>query len=218
MTYHSRYPFLLCLLFSLTSATGLYAQNAVNWNLVSLGYGSKSLVQLTEGVHSGEYGYDSRPIINYSGTFSTSFRRYLSPSVAIGLAVAFEHESGDMRTEENYYSSPVKTGTFTRNVYSVAPELLVVYHRKESAFMHAYGYMGAGYTILNEQDEYDPGYYNRHYGSGTNNPARSAVHRNLYPTLQICALGLSLGYRLRAFGELGFGYKGIANMGALLSF
>lgn len=213
---------LTIIFFLFASGFVLRAQQSVNWNIISVSSGAYSLTELTEGVYGGEYGYNSRQINKYSGTFSVTYRRYLSPRVSLGLCVAFENESGDMQEEQQPYNSSntTKTGTFKRNVWSFAPELLINYPKETNRNIRPYGYIGIGYTFMNELDGYLLDYYEQHYYNGVNslgNSPQVAYNRN-YLNFQICPIGISFGHRLRGFFELGFGYKGILNMGALMSF
>ena len=188
---------------------------------VSVGYGRATLVTLLQGVHGGEYGYDASPISSYTGTLSFSARAHIAGPLFLGIAIAFENEKGTL--QDFIYPSgngtrTYPTGSFKRNVWSIASEVLFRYSKRNKIYAETYGYFGIGNSFLNEQDNYNDNYYNGYYHNGINAlaPSKSVVNNISYLTFQICPIGLSIGRTLRGFAELGFGYKGIFNCGLAL--
>ena len=100
----------------------------------------------------------------------------------------------------------------------MAPEGLFHYTHNNNPVIAAYGYLGIGYSILNELDTYSPAYYNQFYNNGVNSLGnnRELLDNHSEITIQICPIGISFGGKLRGFAELGFGYKGIFNGGLSL--
>ena len=185
---------------------------------VRVGYGTPSLVTLAEGVHGGEDGYSSRPVTNYSGTVSFAYRYILSRRYSIGFAIAYENENGNMQVfvnSSNNGAITANSGIFKRNVFTIAPEIMIHYPREKNSIISAYGYLGIGISYLNELDTYSPAYYITHYNNGVNSlgNSREILYNHTEISLQICPIGISVGGRIRGFVELGFGYKGIINSG-----
>jgi hypothetical protein len=180
-----------------------------------VGYGRGSIIQLFEGVNGGKNGYNTYDIKGHPYIFSCDYRCYVISRLAIGLSVAYESESGNWQTISGFYYPVVKMGTFSRQVFSVAPEVLVVYERKRNKLL--YGYVGVGYSYMRQTNVYSEEYYSSKNYSGVNSlgPYRALPYNNGGYTFQVCAFGFSIGHKVRAYGELGFGYKGIANIGLM---
>jgi hypothetical protein len=108
-------------------------------------------------------------------------------------------------------------GSFKRNVFTIAPEIMVEYTKK-SAPITIYGYAGYGYSYINEVDRYSLEYYNSYYRDGVNSlgdKIEVAQNRHQY-NFHVCPIGANFGKRIKYFAELGYGYKGILNIGVTL--
>ena len=190
---------------------------------LSVGYGHATFATLVEGVNAGQDGYSARPVSQYSGTFSLNFRYRISRGTYIGVGIAYENESGTMQelvgtSDNGGITAP--TGTFKRRVYSIAPEFAWLYSHECAKVVQTYGYVGVGYSYLNEINTYSPTYYNLNYNNGINNLGYSREISNDHKeiTAQFCAVGISIGDTICGFGEIGFGYKGIINGGVAVKF
>jgi len=187
---------------------------------VTIGVGDWSSVQLLEGVHAGEDGYSEYPISQRLGPFSISFRHYFAQWIAFGLAAVYEHENGDWSRGGWSYYGPTTIGKYKRQVFNVAPELLITYSRSRRTNLTIYGYLGVGYSYLNSIEMYSAGYYLSQYSNGVNSlgPDMQKVNNKINTGVHVCPIGLSLGKKYRWFVEGGFGYKGILNTGMTLKF
>jgi len=193
---------------------------------VSLGSGVWSSSELFDGYMPGFFISESfRTYIckQYSGAFYATAKYFVSKRVALGVAFAYENESGVWQTNENLYGGAfgweaIPLGTFKRQAFTFAPELYVSYMEKD--ITRLYWTVGAGITYRNEVDRYSDSYYEAQYKNGVNSLGNNMeannnrTHVNIY-----CApIGISVGKAVRWFAEIGVGYKGILNTGLSYKF
>lgn len=168
-------------------------------NELTLGYGIASISTIldayenvfvsafTGGSHRAEnYTYSGASYISYSHTLKDNF--------SIGAEVAYERISKDI------FTSSTKNGRQIDNNFTVAAHAKYSYIANPKFRM--YSGLGAGYTTtqakftpakgsLYKADKENSGFFNFH----------------------VTALGFRFGKKAAIIGELGFGYKGIANIG-----
>jgi hypothetical protein len=186
---------------------------------IRLGIGGASLLTLTEGVHAGEDGYDSRTVTKYSGTVSLTYRYKLFKWMSVGLAAAYEQENGDMKDFVSQPAVTKYTGTYRRQALTLAPEFQYNLPNKKERRLSAYGYLGIGVCFMNELDTYSPEYYSlSRYYNGVNQLGnnREFLNDRTKASFQFCPIGIVLSGNLGGYAEVGFGYKGIFNCGLIL--
>jgi hypothetical protein len=127
-----------------------------------------------------------------SGAFFGSYRHTVLPWLSVGLTAGFEKETKDLQIGGN------AVGLYTRYVITIAPELQARYYHKGLTTM--YGALGIGNTFVNEQ-----------YTSLTSDKHIDATDN--YAGFQVSPIGLKVGKKLSGFGEIGFGYKGVVQLG-----
>jgi hypothetical protein len=190
-------------------------QATVRKHELRAGYGVSSFISIVEGVHAGEDGYDSRPLTKYAGTYSFDYRYQVNNRFSIGIGAAYERERVFVNSSSNGAITE-NSGTYKRQVLTVAPELIVQYPMEDERKVSVYGYLGIGVSFLNELDTYSQAYYGTgHYINGVNQLGNSREFANdkTEVAFQLCPIGLSAGGRIFGYAELGFGYKGIFNCG-----
>lgn len=209
---------------SVTSSDASAQVNEDYRHTLSAGGGGKSTSALSEEEKGVKESYKTRPINKYSGTFTATYRYVLTNKIAVGIAASFDREAGAMREFESSGNTGVSTthiGDFKRNVFTVAPEILINYtknnsHKKTDHFnIAAYGYLGIGCTFVNELDTYDNTYFLSTFYNGISKIGKSpqVLNNRQSVNVQLCLIGISLCRRIGGFAELGYGYKGILTMG-----
>jgi outer membrane protein W len=92
-------------------------------------------------------------------------------------------------------SKPV--GSFYKQFYTIAPYVAYNYIKKEKFSM--YSGIGLGYTFVKDEYTMDDG------GNETNNSGEFAFH--------LSAFGVRFGKNIGGYVEVGYGYKGLVNLG-----
>lgn len=184
-------------------------------NELCFGSGIWSSVQLLQGVKGGERGWDLTPINTYSGTFSITYRRYVTQRVALTAALAYENEAGEWRELAYGVNSDnsIRLGSFNRNVYTIAPEVLFYYTDPKRSAVALYGYCGIGYTYQNEVGTYDWSLYYSMFHNGIAKGELQQSNDRFNFNWQICPIGVTVGRRIKFYFETGFGYKGALTAG-----
>ncbi|MFP4488176.1 MAG: hypothetical protein ACLFN1_02630 [Bacteroidales bacterium] len=131
--------------------------------------------------------------VNYTGALYLNYKYFFTPRFAAGLSVLTDKARGDLVNDDDQV-----LGSFNRRALTLAPEVSLSYVNRKSFRM--YGMIGAGYTFGREKSTND---------LGEDNYTSSYNHINF----QLSPLGLRLGKQIGAFAEIGFGYKGILNIG-----
>lgn len=127
-----------------------------------------------------------------SGALFGSYRRNLLQWLSVGLTAGVEKETKDLLIDG------AKAGLYTRCVVTIAPELQARYYHKGLTTM--YGAFGLGNSFVSEQ-----------YTSLTSDKHIDATDN--YAGFQISPIGIKVGRKLNGFGEIGFGYKGMVQLG-----
>ncbi len=127
-----------------------------------------------------------------SGALFGSYRRNLFQWLSVGLTAGFEKESKDLVIEG------MNVGLYTRYVFTIAPELQARYYHRGATTM--YGALGIGNSFVSEQ-----------YTSLTSDKHLDATDN--YAGFQVSPIGIKVGRKLNGFGEIGFGYKGMVQLG-----
>jgi len=181
---------------------------------LTIGYGEASSDQLFDGLQIGRPG--NYRVQHYSGAISFSYKYFVLPQFAIGIAVAYENENGIWQQPYMQQTDEwlvTQLGSFKRAAFTPAIELMYIY--KESKPVRYYCMAGIGFTYQNEVDIYSDGYYLTNYQNGLNSLGKNLqIQNNRYHfNGQITPIGISVGGRISEFMELGVGYKGILNIG-----
>ena len=187
----------------------------------SLGSGVWSSSELFDGYTPGfllSPSFKTYIIKQYSGAFYATAKYFVSKRVSLGIAFAYENESGTWQRNENVHGGAygweaIPMGSFKRQAFTFAPELYVTYAQKGIARL--YWNAGVGITYRNEVDRYSGNYYAPHYTNGVNSLGKNLQMNNnkMHLNLYYSPIGISAGKALRWFAEIGIGYKGILNTG-----
>ncbi len=187
---------------------------------VSVGSGVWSSDELFDGYSPGFLSQSFRIYTNdrFSGAFCATVKYFVKKRVSVGIAFAYENESGDWRRYDDVYGGgfgweAIQLGTYKRQAFTVAPEVCATYFEKDIARL--YFTASIGITFRNEVDKYSDAYYASQYNNGVNilgknqELNKNGNHFNLYYS----PFGISVGRSFRWFAEVGIGYKGILNTG-----
>jgi len=209
-----------------------FAQNSRGDQEISVGYGIAPSDQLFDGWH---FGFILSPTTNdyqntsVSGSLFFDYKYFIGKRIAIGFFAGIEKESGNWFYSEIFFHpgdfQVISLGTFSRTALTFSPEITSYYIRNKHSQL--YGTIGIGITFQNERDVYEPSYYanqnnSNSYGYISTLPtnetalANNKVRFNGYYS----PLGYSfiMGGHIQGFMELGFGYKGLFNLGLSYKF
>ena len=207
------YKTLFILSWCTFSTAATYAKPKTNRDEISVAVGKWTPIPLFRGVHAGKDGYSEYPVDHYSGTFAVTYRYHLSRKNSLGIAVAYENESGGWFHLKNLgnRNGPDRFGTYKRNLYTIAAEARTLYSRNRNKLVFTYGYIGVGITFRNEVDAYSLEYYNSQFNNGANQLSDKLEIQSdqTHFNIQLCPIGISVGGNIRGYVEAGFGYKGL---------
>lgn len=189
--------------------------------LDSLDYTGNSEIVVNDGLLStdqvaaiGEGGYyvslKDMPY-NMTGAGFVTYRYYLSNRLAIGFCAGLDNQKGNLSygpPHTSGYSIVGHSGSYKRNIYTLAPELLFIYNRLEKSMF--YGVAGAGYTF--GMVDYSFNASGERFFRYNTPLHEQRSHFNA----QITPIGFrqtDKDKRFCIFFELGFGYKGLLCMG-----
>lgn len=170
-------------------------------NSISLGYGFLSLEQAAYSLGTSLLGAASGPkrgadmSLGFTGPLVLSYHRTMENNQRFSLGgslVLFDHGKVTHKEDGDIVSF---------NAFTFAPEAKFKYLNSDNKF-NIYGLLGAGVTFLQSKDYED------------SNNDKSSVHFNFQAT----PLGIEYGGSVKGFAELGFGYKGILNVGVNFGF
>ncbi len=170
-------------------------------NSISLSYGFLSLEQAAYSFGTALLGAASGPkrgadmSLSLMGPFVLSYHRTMENNQRFSLGgslVLFDQGKITHKDDGDIVGF---------NAFTLAPEAKFKYLNSGNKF-NLYGLLGAGVTVLQSKD----------YEDRSND--KSAVHFNL----QVTPLGIEYGGNVKGFAELGFGYKGILNVGVNFGF
>jgi hypothetical protein len=185
----------------------VYAFNgfAQKRNEVNVSYGSATTDQVLTsiltvtitavGSVAGNYKLAS---LKSSGAIFLTYRhKSANGKTALGLALGIDNTKGKIVDA----ATNVEKGKIESKSITIAAEGLVHYLNKDK--IKVYGLLGAGYSLLNFT--YVP-------SATVTNP--QSGHFNF----QVTPLGIKVGKDFGGFAEVGFGYKGLFNLGVFANF
>ncbi|MDR1743854.1 MAG: hypothetical protein LBR48_08595 [Dysgonamonadaceae bacterium] len=145
---------------------------------------------------SNSLGIGGMNVNNLSGSpaFHVGYKYWLTERFGVGATLAMGSESGNVFNLEKQYQ-----GQIQRYYSNVAAEAAFNYINSEIFKVYALG--GVGGLFLNQKYEPDG-------GSGTDKN-----DKGLFLDYQITPIGIKVGKNVGGFAEVGFGYKGIVNIG-----
>lgn len=168
-------------------------------NAVTLSYGVAStdeIMSIWGDVFGSIVGY-SREEVKTSGVIILNYNRDIAKLWSIGGGLAYEQSVG------NAYILGNKVGKDNRYYLTIALEGRINYLKKP--IFNLYSGLGLGYTIAKGTITYD---------DKSPDTKQDFSHVNY----QITAVGFRVGKDLAGVAEVGFGYKGIANIGVSYRF
>lgn len=133
-----------------------------------------------------------------TGAIFATYRYGIFRWLSAGLTIGYEGE----RREVNIGGlQPI--GMLSRTATTIAAECELTYGHV--GLVSFYGNMGFGNTLATEKIT-------------SNSSAAQYKTRENYFALQLTPFGVSVGKKLKGFSQLGYGYKGILQVGALMEF
>ena len=133
--------------------------------------------------------------IIFSKTYSVTYRYQANKRMAVSINAGFA--SGASRKKYLFES----INNYTHNSYMVTFEAKFNYLIKPNLRLYYFG--GAGGFLMREKNL-----------SRTSDPYKTYA----YHTFQVSPIGVRLGKKIGIFAEIGYGYKGIINMGISAKF
>lgn len=201
----------LSILFSIfcMSAATVLAQNTHNKHELRIGFsdaipltiGDALLYGFTSGLTSGIAGYTKDTKNDKSsGMWGIGYKYHINNRFSAGMEVSYLSSSKDInfkKSDDEY------------NVHRKSSFLLILptaqYHYLNREKLQLYGNIGLGVLNYSIKEDKDVGSeaFDENYTSFA---------------FQVNPIGLRVGKRIGGFAELGFGFKGIINIGASMKF
>lgn len=181
-------------LFALGNVNG-HAESAKSGEL-GFGYGvgtSNEIGDLISDVLISSFGTTAENH-KYSGAAYLNYSYRANSNLLVGAEVAFE------RIRKDIFRSNTNEGKQNDNAYTVAATAKYIY--KENAKFRMYSGAAVGYTNIRRE-------FNPRAESNLNKASESDSNFGF----QITGIGFRFGSKLALDAELGFGYKGILNVG-----
>lgn len=190
---------IISLLIIAILSTTTFAQNSKHE--ISLGFGvvtTNSVINtfsdfLATGLTGGYYTSKNK---TFTGAYQLGYKYALTERLSLGGTFAYEKITSDAFLEN------VKEGQFKNQYYTIAPEFDFKYVKSD--ILSIYSLVGIGGT-----------YTNRSRTSDTNEKVDDST---VYFNFQATPIGVKIGKSIGVYGELGFGYKGLLNIGAFARF
>lgn len=177
-----------------------------------LNFGMGTTDQYLGIIHNYETGFDFPKAI--SGADFISYRYYLDNWIAMGVTAGLDYQSGNMTNYSK--TNNLQTGKYKRCAYTIAAEYTFIFMDKHRFQM--YSGFGAGYTYYEATASYSDEYYNSIYSNYTYHKEQVTHYQSGHINGQITALGVKSNGRFSVCFELGFGYKGLLNLGLAYRF
>lgn len=149
---------------------------------------------LATGLTAGYYTSKNK---SFTGAFNLGYKYAISDVAHLGGTFAYEKGSSDA-----YYNWGVKGGKFRNEYFTIAPELDVEYFKTDLLSVYALAGVGGTFTTRNY----------------TSNEGEKEDESTLYFNFQVTPVGVKVGKSVGVFGEFGFGYKGLLNLGLFAKF
>ena len=203
-----KYPLLLLVLLGLI--TNSYAENKLNRFEFNLGYGWM--------FPNGFQRLNENDATKASGAYTLSSRYFYSNKIAFGLCIKVQNEEGNwgnMSTDPPIFGAPMWMGTYKRLTYTIAPEVTVTYATSPKGYQRIYGTIAAGINYDNEIDTYSKSYYEYSYVNGKTSLGNNmeVANNKMAFNMFISPLGMRFGRTFGGFFEVGYGFKGLINLG-----
>ena len=125
-----------------------------------------------------------------------TYKYFVSERFAVGGAVGYNNDA--MRGRYQLWEAP----KYNSKTFTMAGEVDFYYLKKRNLSLYALG--GIGFFFVKSK------YYD--------NSSVIATGKNLDITMQLTPIGLRFGKSFGGFAEVGYGYKGIVNMGVNVKF
>ncbi len=150
---------------------------------------------------------DSRKVSTETSNTGADFftaRYFLYSCLSLGIAGGYIDQKGNIseRSGAKYYI----TSTYEHKAATIAFELNYIYRIRRH--VDIYTYAGAGPSFKTVITNY--------VASSISNEAPAKTTRSSDFIFHYCPVGVRVGGRIGAFGELGFGYKGLVSGGLSL--
>lgn len=155
--------------------------------------------RINDNIADKVFGIGSRATLNdpkYSGAVFFTYRYRILPRLSVGIAAGYERE-----TREVTRGGLQTIGSFKEEAYTLAAEAQFLY--KQVSMVQFFCNAGFGNTYVKEQ-----------LSNNTYDLSHSDS-RNHY-AIQLTPFGVSVGKKLSGFAQVGYGYKGLLQMGASL--
>ena len=182
----------------------LFAQDIPGDQELSVSYGLTSGTDVINGflLHRGSPSFDRgnyNSATSKTGDIFLTYRYFINRRLDIGITAGFEAVSFD-----NYDNArpPIYTSSYKATVTTIAAELKPVYYN--GRIVQLYGLMGVGVRYYAQKEV---AFYTTPENKVGNTPG-------FFFNSQWTPIGIRAGKGLSGFLELGFGYKGLINVGA----
>ena len=169
-------------------------------------YGAPTVIELStilsKEINSETYSGDSDDHI-FSGVAGLGYNFYITPRFSLGIYGGVGYASANMylsRQGETYFEEPIKL--CKSSVVSYVGELSGAYTYWQEGNMELSGALYLGFAF---QDEYLDIYNDQYYIPTENDRWKFSYH--------LTAIKFRIGEEIGAFAELGFGYRGLVNVG-----
>ncbi len=181
-------------MIALCCLTGMQAQEERNELAISYGAGTRNnwegLAANVVGAFAG-----TTTTLEYTGSFSMQYFRYLTPKIAVGGIATYEHADGTVETNVLDYKT---SETEKHNYFTVMPAAKFMWFNKTSVGMYSKLAAGAMIDYTKADKESDT---------------------STYFAFQASAIGIEAGNaRVRGFAELGYGTLGLLVAGIKATF
>lgn len=138
---------------------------------------------------------------SYSEALGLQYDYLLNPNLAVGMSAAFEQKTAELEVRHKTVNRDITVGSYRRRAFTLAPEVNFTYRLPTA--VKIYGTVGLGGTLILETFRGDNG--SRTVASGSF-------------AFQVSPVCLRFGRTFSGWIELGYGYKGIASLGASYQF
>ncbi|MGN6566725.1 MAG: hypothetical protein ACTHJ0_02170 [Flavipsychrobacter sp.] len=188
--------FIILTLFVAARATVFAQDNEIN---ISANLGNATMIS-NGGAEDFLTGNEFHSTSIYLSYFLT-LKHHFPNNMALSLTAGFFSDKGDFSYREE--SESYRVGPYTRRSYIISPEFEVPYYTAHIICLYSIVGLGIRSSYADIQDISHPSF------SGGDHP----VPHTITPALQYTPIGVRVGNRFGGFAELGWGYKGIINLG-----
>jgi len=134
-------------------------------------------------------------------SYFLTLKHYFPNNMALSLTAGFFSDKGDFSYRDRSESYAV--GPYTRQSYIICPEFEAPYYTARNVSLYTIVGLGIRSAYADIQD------VSHHSFSGGVHP----VPHTITPALQYTPIAVRVGNRFGGLAELGWGYKGIINLG-----